>query len=474
MVDSISTVSNYADYGLLLTGYSPRRAMFTPIRWRLVRWNVAVFGLILLVVAGATYATAARRLPHEVDRELESRGALFNFSPRAIERSEIFAAQSGYRGGYFFVALGQHGEILANPQQVALPPLPPINPGDAPRFFTLTINGEPVRFYARPLLPPLNTTGTATATDRRIAPTAIIVGQSLVPTQNALRRLLIALLLGGIGGGVLLVVGAWFLAGRALVPIELAFRNQQEFIADASHELRTPLTVLRSSADLLDRHRDEPLRENGELFDDLRDGLARLERLANDLLTLARSDLGEQALAVAPLDLGSFANDVARRITPLAQEHGLTLTYEVVGDRVPIEADPDRLHQVILILLDNAIAHTPPGGRITIAVSRRGHEALLEVRDTGVGIPLEELARIFDRFYRADRARVRTGGGAGLGLAIARSLVESHGGRIALTSTLGAGTAVTISLPLVDQPPTLVSRLGQFAARAVGRERSGD
>lgn len=445
--------------------------MFTAIRWRLVRWNVAVFGLILLLVCAATYAAASRRLPTEVDRELENRGATFTFSPRVIERGEIFAAQSGYRGGYFFIALGPNGEVLANPQQVTLPALPAITAADGPTFFSLTINAEEVRFYARPIpSPPASTT--PPAVDRRPAPTTIIVGQSLVPTQNALRRLLIGLIVAGIGGILLLFLGAWFLAGRALVPIERAFRTQQGFIADASHELRTPLTVLRSSADLLDRHRDEPLRANGELFDDLRDGLARLERLATDLLTLARSDLGEQTLAVAPLDLGPFAADVARRTGPLAHAHELALTCELSGEAVPIEADPDRLHQVVLILLDNAIAHTPPGGRITVAVGRRGGEALLEVRDTGEGIPPEGVARIFDRFYRADRSRSRAGGGAGLGLAIAKALVESHGGTIALISTLDAGTTVTVTLPLVDRPPTLVGRLGQLAARAVGRERA--
>lgn len=446
--------------------------MFTAIRWRLVRWNVAVFGLILLLVCAATYAAAARRLPTEVDRELANRGATFNASPRAIERGEIFAAQSGYRGGYFFIALGPNGEILANPQQVALPMLPMIVVEDGPTFFTLTIDGEEVRFYARPIPPPLST-GVTAATDRRTFPATVIVGQSLVPTQNALRRLLIGLIVGGVSGTLLLLMGGWFLAGRALVPIEMAFRTQQGFIADASHELRTPLTVLRSSADLLDRHRDEPLGTNGELFDDLRDGLARLERLATDLLTLARSDLGEQTLAVAPLDLGPFAADVARRTGPLARAHGLALTCELSGDDVPIEADPDRLHQVVLILLDNAIAHTPPGGRITVVVGRQGGEAALAVCDTGEGIPPEELSRIFDRFYRVDQSRSRTVGGAGLGLAIAKALVESHGGKIALTSTLAEGTTVTVTLPLVDQPLTLVGRLGQLAARAAGRERVG-
>jgi len=332
------------------------------------------------------------------------------------------------------------------------------------------VQGESVRFYVRPIpTPPAFASGNQ---ERRPPFAAIVVGQSLVPTQNALRRLLIGLISGGLIGVLLLVIGAWFLAGRALVPIERTFRQQQEFIADASHELRTPLTVLRASADLLDRHRTEPLALNGELFDDLRDGLGRLERLANDLLTLARSDLGEQGLAVAPLDLGSFAAEVARQTTPLAHAHNLTLRCETIGEAVPIEADPDRLHQVLLILLDNAIAHTAPSGTIAIEISRQGTEGIVTVRDPGIGISAEDLEQIFDRFYRADGARSRTAGGAGLGLAIARALVESHGGHIALTSTVGQGTTATLTLPLIDQPPTLVDRLGQFAARAVGRERA--
>lgn len=445
--------------------------MFTQIRWRLVRWNVAVFGFILLVVGGAAYGAAARRLPAEIDRELENRGTALIAAPRVLEREEFAASQSGYRGGFFFLGLNQHGDILANPQQVPVQALPQLDLSDpTPHFSTLIVQGEPVRFYIRAVPPP--PTLPPGVQDRRPTFAAVVVGQSLAPTQNALRRLLIGLIAGSIVGVLLLIIGAWFLAGRALVPIELAFRQQQEFIADASHELRTPLTVLRASADLLDRHRTEPLATNGELFDDLRDGLGRLERLANDLLTLARSDLGEQALAVAPLDLGSFTAEVVRQTTPLAHSHNLTLRCETINDQVPIEADPDRLHQVLLILLDNAIAHTTSGGTIVIEISRQGPEGLVAVRDAGMGISAGDLDRIFDRFYRADGARSRAAGGAGLGLAIAKSLVESHGGHITLTSTMGQGTTATIALPLIDQPPTLVDRLGQFAARAVGRERA--
>src|SRR5207248_2241230 len=142
--------------------------------------------------------------------------------------------------------------------------------------------------------------------------------ESLAPEQSALHSLLLVLLAGGGLGLLLSFAGAWFLSGRALVPIQQAFARQQEFVADASHELRTPLTVLRSTTDVLDRHRAEPLSDNGELFDDMRGEIARMERLAADLLTLARSDSGELELMTAPLDLGVLAGDVVRRVTPLA------------------------------------------------------------------------------------------------------------------------------------------------------------
>src|SRR5919204_4627776 len=144
-----------------------------------------------------------------------------------------------------------------------------------------------------------------------VAPGAsLVVGQSLAGEERALGVLLL-ILVAVVGVGLLLSFGgAWFLAGRALVPIQRAFRRQQQFVADASHELRTPLTVLRSATDVLNRHRSEPLETNGELFDDIRQEIVRMERLASDLLTLARSDRGELELMTAPLDLAELAGDV--------------------------------------------------------------------------------------------------------------------------------------------------------------------
>lgn len=387
--------------------------MFTHIRWRLIRWNVAVFGLILVVVGGLAYIAAAKWLPLETDRDLENRSATLVTNPQAAEMGTFFAGETGYRSGYLFLALDANGQVLANPQQVTLPELPAIAPGDyTPRFVTVRVNEEPTRLYIRPIRPlPIR----ADVAGPDPLPAAFVVGQSLVPMQRALRRLLIGLVGGGVAGGLLLFGGAWFMSGRALVPIETAFQRQHEFIADASHELRTPLTVLRASADLLDRHRTELLEANGELLDDLRDGLSRLERLADDLLTLARADLGAQQLDLdlAPLNLAEFAGGIIRRLTPLARAHGLTLIGEASGDEVSVEADPDRLDQVLLILLDNAFAHTPTGGTVRVAVARQGDEALLTVRDTGAGIPPERLARIFDRFYRARRCPFACAGRGG-------------------------------------------------------------
>src|SRR5207302_4938861 len=165
-------------------------------------------------------------------------------------------------------------------------------------------------------------------------------------------------------------------------------------------------------------------------------------------------------LMTAPVDIADVAAEVVRRTTPLAQSHGVQLSLHAgeTQDAV-VDADPDRLQQVMLILIDNAIKHTPSGGKVDVRVRRQGQTALVEVADTGSGIAPEHLPRIFDRFYRADKARARDQGGTGLGLAIAKTLVQAHGGQMHLTSTLGVRTQVSVSLPLAHRPATLGGRL---------------
>jgi signal transduction histidine kinase len=434
------------------------KALIARIRWRLVGWNILILGLILALLGTSVYVAVARSLRDEVDRNL------FNRSEQALpilfppqHRDEFQQATppirrptEGYSGGFFFIAFGPDRAVRANPQQVSTSELPWPNTND-PTLASVQLGDG----------------GDARVLLRRMPDGGLLVtGQSLESEQTALHSLLLVLVGGGAIGLLLSLGAAWFLSGRALVPIQHAFQTQQEFIADASHELRTPLTVLRSATDLLNTHRDEPLEGNGELFDDVRAEIARMERLAQDLLTLARSDTGGLELMTAPIQLSDVASEVVRRTTPLAQVGGVDLLLNVEANEPLVEADPDRLQQVLLILIDNAIKHTPAGGKIDVSVRRHGQHVEAEVADTGSGIPAEHLPRIFDRFYRADKARARAVGGTGLGLAIAKTLVDAHGGQLQITSTVSVGTQATVSLPLVAERPasTIGARLGELAA----------
>ncbi|MBV9582250.1 MAG: hypothetical protein JO057_27010 [Chloroflexi bacterium] len=440
-------------------------SLIARIRWRLVGWNILIIGLILALAGSSVYAAVQRSLLDEVDSDLLARSQQaipFLFPQR---RTDDFGQTGGatpgqgaprprtcegYSGGVFCVALAPDGSVRANPQDVSVGNITwPDSP--QPTFATVDLgDGE----HARVLLRRMPDGG------------MLIIGTSLEPVESALHSLLLVLIGGGVLGLMLALAAAWFLSGRALIPIQQAFQQQQEFIADASHELRTPLTVLRSATDLLNQHRQEPLDENGELFDDVRAEIARMERLAQDLLTLARSDAGGLELMTAPVEMEEIAAEVVRRTTPLARSVGVELALHGLesGDST-VDADPDRIQQVLLILIDNAIKHTPSGGRVDVSVRRHGQQVAVEVADTGSGISPEHLPRIFDRFYRADKARARELGGTGLGLAIAKMLVDAHHGHLQLTSQQGSGTQATVSLPLVTQRTvTLGDRLGGLAA----------
>ncbi len=421
--------------------------MFTGIRRRLLGWNFLVLGLILLAVGIAVYIGLSRNLVAEVDRSLVSRSVATSRSLHDLDEHDLAQTSEGYSGGVFYLVASSDGTVIANPQSVSINDLPDnLLKSPLRSFRTIEVGDDKERVHITPLA----------MFEGRID--YLIVGQSLAPEERALHRMLLGLLVGGAIGIALSLIGAFFLASRALVPIEATFQRQQQFIADASHELRTPLTILHSATDLLDQHRQEPLQQNGELFDDVRDEILRLERLAGDLLTLARSDLGELGLAVAPVDLLDAAKEAVQRVQPIAGEKRITVLVEP-GSPLFAEVDPDRLQQVLLILLDNSIKHTPPGGKVSIVAGRQGSDALLDVIDTGEGIPADKMDQVFDRFVRADIARSRSMGGAGLGLAIAKSLVEAHGGNLSIVSKVGEGTRVTIRLPLTEH-----SRIDQISA----------
>jgi signal transduction histidine kinase len=221
--------------------------------------------------------------------------------------------------------------------------------------------------------------------------------------------------------------------------LERAFKRQREFVSDASHELRTPLAVLRAQVELLDRESDE--RNRHEETATLLRRLDELDRLVGDMLTLASAEAGE-LIEPRTIDLAEFLEDV-RRDLPLFGDRDFRMT-EVGGT---LEGDPDRLNQVVRNLVRNAVAHTNPGDRVDVSARALDGCLEIEISDTGPGIPADQLDRIFERFHRLDPGRSRDKGGAGLGLAIARAIVEAHGGRIYAESVPGRGATFRIDLP---------------------------
>ncbi|MGH2476359.1 MAG: sensor histidine kinase [Candidatus Limnocylindrales bacterium] len=268
--------------------------------------------------------------------------------------------------------------------------------------------------------------------------------------ERTLRILVVVLLVGGVVALLAAAgIGAAY-ASRALVPIRRslvaqreALRRQREFAADASHELRTPLTVIRASVDDLERHRAEPVATVGSALTDIRDEVDHLTAMVEDLLLLARSDSGALELERVTVDLGDVATDGASSLAKVASERQVTVTVD--PEPVELRGDPARLRQLVMILVDNAIQHSPDGTAVSVRVRRDGGWATLVVEDAGPGVRPDDLERVFDRFYRAPGA---PGGGTGLGLAIAAWIVERHSGRIAATNRGDGGARFTVHLPL--------------------------
>ncbi|MEW6775244.1 MAG: ATP-binding protein, partial [Bdellovibrionota bacterium] len=325
--------------------------------------------------------------------------------------------------------------------------------------------------------------------DGRITDNLVQVGASLESVEQALHKLWISLLI--VLPACLLVagLGGWMLANQTLKPVDRitravqrinaeslnerledpqtddeigrlvatfnetlerlgkSFEQIRSFTADASHELRTPLTILKGEIELALR-RPRQVAEYQEILASSLEEIGRLVRITQDLLMLAKTDAGTAAPLKEPVNLSRLSEEVALQLHAIAEERNVTLEALPGVRDVEIEGDPFRLKQMLSNLVENAIHYTPPGGRVVVRVDRgNAFYAILEVSDTGIGIAKEEQARIFERFYRTDKARNRREGGTGLGLAIVKSVVDAHGGRIEVDSEPQRGSTFTLFLP---------------------------
>lgn len=275
-----------------------------------------------------------------------------------------------------------------------------------------------------------------------------VIAISIVDSELAmLRRFMFIIITGQVIGMTAIILGSYYLARRALVPIRAAWEKQQQFVADASHELRTPLAVIKSNAELLLRRPEHTIElETIRITNVIRETM-RMSKLVSTLFTLARADTNQIEIETVSVNLNEVIAAVAEQFEPLAQIQGITLQVEC-SDTIWLVADQERLHQLFVILLDNALKYTCQSGCIQVICRKQSNIVLMQVRDTGCGIIASDLPYIFDRFFRGDKVRSRKNGGAGLGLSIAQWIVDKHKGKIWVESEVGTGTQVYVTLPI--------------------------
>ena len=412
------------------------------VRRNLVLWSGGTTLLILLALAVALYASVAGSLASSGVGQLDARmGLIRGDRPDPDDVSRYGFIFGGGGSGTYALIIGPDGVVvngLRGPQPPGLPYSAGVTAaaGAGRDIRTAMIASTPVRILTETV-------------DVNQQTFTVQVVQDRTAEERTLEVMLAVLLAGGL---IVVLVAFGFgavYARRALVPIReslssqrVALRRQREFAADASHELRTPLTVIRSSVDHLQRHRSESVETVGSALEDIDDEVGHMTSIVEDLLLLARSDSGAIELERVPVDLGDVAADGASALGKPATDRGVRV--EVDPQPAVVSGDPARLRQLVMILVDNAIRHSPTDGRVGVEVRADSGGASLVVEDDGPGIRPEDLPHLFERFYRASGA---PGGGTGLGLAIAAWIVDRHGGRIEVANRDGGGARFVVRLP---------------------------
>jgi len=465
------------------------------IRLKLTALYVAVFGLFLVVFSGWVYLMMEQKLNHTVDQRLKTMAELIgktdlcavpSFLPPEFERrlNHIF----GVRPTGKFVRLldlsGTIGSRTENLEDKSIPVnrevLKRVTRGEIV-YETQKLFGDeiPIRFINYPLL------------DYQKKVRGVIqVGTSLEYVQASMQNLLLILLISV--PTLIFVAGlaGYFLAGKALKPIRdiatttrhitannlderitvevakddigqlsqtindmldrlsQAFLKVTQFSADASHELRTPLTILRGEVEIGLRG-DRSAAEYRDILVSNLEEIERMSKIVSDLLLLSRSDMGQEVLSRESVDLQEVVQELINQLAMLAEQKKITLT----GDIQPVplvSGDKLRLRQMAANLIANAIRYTSESGRVNVRLEAVAEGVKLVIEDTGIGIPEADLPRIFDRFYRVDKARSREEGGSGLGLSIVKWIVDAHHGDITVESVVDEGTTFTVVLPFSD------------------------
>ena len=421
------------------------------LRLRLAAWYIGILLCILIIVGTVAVLAVQHSLAVETDRSLkiaaeaqtEHTESLIVAGRTPTGRTSLTDGDEAYApmsGDIFVFFVDAQGHLTANPRNVREPGLP-VSSGigaalRGQRDLRTVVLGKTA---FRVLSLPLEHGG------------AVQVGKSFAPELQEIRDIELVLGAISVAGLVLVGLGGTFMAERAMAPIKEGFARQRAFVADASHELRAPLTLIRADAETLLRGAPRRYEADTALVEDIVKETDRLSRMISDLLFLAQMDEGQVEFAEEVVELQAAVRDAAQRATPLLAGRTIHLSAPV-HESLMIAADAGRLAQLLLILLDNAIRHTPPATSIDLRTQKSGRYAEVILSDNGPGMSAEAMRHAFDRFYRGNRDRPSPLG-AGLGLSIARAVAQSFHGTLELTSATRGGLRVTLRLPLLQNLP---------------------
>ena len=407
--------------------------MFKKVRLQLTLINIAVVGVILLLFLSGIYILMKQNTDRQSEQQLHAMAGDLRIK---TQRRMIVPLPARAWGGSFYVRYNFENDLVSMSADI---PLTESQIGtlindvlqDKKDLGVTKLESVPYRFYK---------------SYPKDSQEITIIFMNIQQDRDTLARLGTILILVGLAGILIVFVSSLFLAGRALVPIRKSWERQQNFVADASHELRSPLAVMQTNLELVMGNRDETVDSQSKWLENVQIENRRMAKLVTDLLFLARADSNQQTVEKTFFPLHKVVHEVIGSFEALAAKKGIQLEMYLEQD-IEFLGDEDRLKQLAVILLDNAIKYTPLGGKASVSLKQRDSQVELTVSDTGVGIEKEHLGKIFDRFYRVDKARSRDIGGTGLGLSIAEWIVREHKGSIQVSSSPGAGSSFKVLLP---------------------------
>jgi two-component system, OmpR family, sensor histidine kinase CiaH len=411
--------------------------MFTTTKRRLVITNSLVFFILQNAFGAMIYLYTHYSLYHQVDNNLLEKK---NHLLQERERLGTELNQEREENHRLVYLLWEKGQILN--KEI---PANTFTKQDTERFAeflnekelqSTSIGANSYRLITIPI-----------SKNKNYAPVQKIqVIYNLKREKEMLSHLLMVIGFGSILSVFIAILAGIYLANKALIPIKLSWEKQQQFVADASHELRTPLSVMKLNLERLFRHPDNTIEQESETIHQAIQEINYLSKMSSDLLTLARSDSNQLQLIHETIQLDDIIHQVTKGFTALAILKGVHLKANIAP--IQMTGDKERLKQLFVILIDNAIKYTKENGSVSIKGSIKNARAVIEIVDTGIGISKDDLPYIFNRYYRGDKSRNRHLEGSGLGLSIAEWIVQSHLGKIRVKSIIGEGTHVFVTLPL--------------------------